>query len=105
MAVIMRIIQQFDPSCEKEFMDLEKQFAALEKKRPDFPTGKRLQPISAGEPVNALIWQHEFENIESAYMTLDFFGGDREHEDLFSKQAGYIKQVKIEFFRVLDFKE
>jgi len=47
MAIVMRIIQQFDPGSENEFMNLEKKFDELEKKRPDFPKGKRMQPISA----------------------------------------------------------
>jgi hypothetical protein len=35
MAVVMRIIQQFDPAREDHFMDLERKFAELEKKRRD----------------------------------------------------------------------
>jgi len=103
MGIIMRIIQKFDAFNEKEFMALEKQFDDLEKKRSDYPHGKRMQPISAGEPVNTLIWQYEFPDIESAYKTLDFFSGDEEHEKLFELQSPLIKQVKIEFYKSLDF--
>ena len=103
MGIIMRLIQQFDAFNETEFMILEKQFDDLEKRRPDFPKGKRMQPISAGEPVNTLIWQYEFPDIESAYKTLDFFNGDDEHEELFKQQSPLIKQVKIEFYKSLDF--
>jgi hypothetical protein len=103
MGIIMRIIQRFDPSHEQEFMALEEKFDELEKKRPDFPKGKRMQPISSSEPVNTLIWQYEFPDIETAYKTLDFFSGDEGHEVLFKKQVAFMKQVKIEFYKSLDF--
>jgi hypothetical protein len=103
MGVIMRIIQQFDPCHEPEFMALEQKFDELEKKRPDFPRGKRMQPISGGEPGNTLIWQYEFPDIETAYKTLNFFSGDESHEILFRQQVAYLKEVRIEFYRTLDF--
>ena len=62
MGIIMRIIQQFDPADEQEFMDLEQKFDELELKRPDFPRGKRMQPISSDVPVNSLIWQQKYRN-------------------------------------------
>lgn len=103
MSIIMRIIQKFDTYNEQEFMALEELFEALEKKRSDYPEGKRMQPISAGEPLNSLIWQCEFPDIQTAYETLDFFSGDAEHEELFKLQSPLIKQVKIEFYKSLDF--
>lgn len=103
MGVILRIIQQFDPAYEREFMALEKQFDALEKRRPDYPKGKRMQPISGGEPAHTLIWQYEFPDMETAYKTLNFFSGDDGHEDLFRQQVAFIKLVKIEFYKSLDF--
>ena len=103
MSITMRIMQQFDPTKENEFMELEKKFAELEKKRPDYPNGKRMQPISAAEPCNTLIWQCEFKDIESAYKVLDFFNDDEAHEKLFEQQAPFFKQVKIEFYKNLDY--
>jgi hypothetical protein len=103
MSVTMRIIQQFDATKEKEFMDFEKKFADLEKARPDYPKGKRMQPIAGSEPSNTLIWQCEFPNIETAYKTLDFFNGDSSHEKLLVGQLPFFKQVKIEFYKNLDF--
>ena len=99
----MRILQQFDPTKENEFMVLEKKFAELEAARPDYPKGTRFQPISASEPCNTLVWQGEFPDIESAYKVLDFFSGDEAHEALFINQAPFFKQVKIEFYKKLDF--
>jgi hypothetical protein len=103
MGIVMRISQQFDPGQEQQFMDLEKKFDELEKSRPDFPKGKRMQPVAASEPNNTLIWQYEFQDIQSAYKTLDFFNGDEVHEMLFRKQVVFMKQVRVEFFKVLDF--
>jgi hypothetical protein len=103
MSITMRIMQQFDPTKEDEFMALEKKFAELEAAREDYPKGKRMQPIAAGQPCNTLIWQCEFPNIESAYGALDFFNGDGAHEALFEKQAPFFKQVKIEFYKNLDY--
>lgn len=103
MSITMRIIQQFDATKEKEFMELEKKFAQLEATRQDYPKGKRLQPISAGEPCNTLIWQCEFPDMKSAYKVLDFFSGDISHEKLLEKQLPFFRQVKIEFHKNLDF--
>jgi hypothetical protein len=102
MSITMRIMQQFDATHENEFMELEKKFAELERERPDYPIGKRMQPISASEPCNTLIWQYEFPDIESAYKVLDFFSDDNAHEALFKQQLPYFKQVKIEFYKNLD---
>jgi hypothetical protein len=103
MSITMRIMQQFDATNENEFMELEKKFAELERERPDYPKGKRMQPISASEPCNTLIWQYEFPDIESAYKVLDFFSDDNAHEALFRQQLPYFKQVKIEFYKNLDY--
>lgn len=103
MSITMRIMQQFDATKEKEFMVLEKKFAELESQRPDYPKGKRMQPISAAEPCNTLIWENTYSTIEEAYKTLDFFNGDPSHEKLLEKQLPFFKQVKIEFYKSLDF--
>lgn len=103
MGIVMRIIQQFEPGREPEFMELEKKFDQLEKQRPDYPKGRRMQPISAGEPGNTLIWQHEFPDLETAYKTLNFFSGDEGHETLFRQQVVYMKEVRVEFYKTLDF--
>jgi hypothetical protein len=102
MGIIMRIIQQFDPGHEREFMALEKKFDELEKKRPDYPMGSRMQPVSASEPMNTLIWQCEFPDIETAYKTLNFFSGDAEHKALFRQQVAYMKEIRIEFYKILE---
>jgi hypothetical protein len=103
MGVIMRIIQEFDPSHEKEFMELEQKFDEMERKHDDFPKGRRMQPISAKEPGNTLIWQYEFPDIETAYKTLNFFVGDERHDVLFRQQVVFMKELRVEFYKTLDF--
>lgn len=103
MSVTMRIIQQFDARHEVDFMALERKFAELERRRPDYPKGRRLQPISAGMPNNTLIWECEFPDLETARAALDFFHGDEEHEVLFAKQVEFFEQVHVEFYANLDF--
>ncbi len=103
MSVTLRIIQRFNAAHEREFMALEKQFAALEAARPDYPKGRRLQPISGREPCNTLIWECDFPDLNAAYKTLDFFAGDSAHEALLQKQLPFFEQVRIEFCRKLEF--
>jgi hypothetical protein len=103
MSVTMRIVQQFDPAHEKEFMALEKQFAELEGRRPDYPKGRRLQPISGALPSHTLIWECEFPDLESARAALHLFEGDAEHEALAAKQSPYFTNVRVEFYENLEF--
>ena len=101
MSIRMRIIQRYDITKEKEFLDLERQFMLLERRRPDFPKGVRLKPLSGGEPTNTLIWEGTFPTIEAARKTLDFFSGDVEHEALFARQLPLFVEQRIEFAEVL----
>jgi len=103
MSVTMRILQQFDVRHEADFMELERKFAELERRRPDYPKGRRLQPISATMPCNTFIWECEFPDLDTARAALDFFHGDDEHEALFEKQVQFFEQVRIEFYQNLDF--
>jgi hypothetical protein len=103
MSVTMRIIQQFDAAHEREFMELERKFAELETARPDYPKGRRLQPIAGGEPCNSLVWECKFPDLNAAFKVLDFFAGDGAHEALLQKQLPFFKQVKVEFYRNLEF--
>jgi hypothetical protein len=103
MSITMRILQRFDARHEKDFMELEKQFAELEAARPDYPKGRRLQPVAAAEPCNTLVWEGEFPDLESAHKVLDFFAGDAAHEALLEKQIQFFEQVRVEFYRHLEF--
>jgi hypothetical protein len=94
----MRIVQRYRITAEKEFWELEARFAELERRRPDFPKGRRMKPISGGEPVNTLIWECEFPTMEAAHKTLAFFDGDPEHEALFKLQGPLFEEMRVEFF-------
>ncbi len=103
MAVVMRIIQNYDATKEGAFLALERKFAELEAQRADYPKGTRLQPIAAAEPCNTLVWECEFPDIQSAHDALDFFHGDAAHEKLLSQQLPYFRDVRIEFYQKLDY--
>ncbi len=103
MSVTMRILQQFDVRREKEFLELERHFAALEKARLDLPQGRRMKPISGGEPCNTLVWQGEFATLDAAHQALAAFSADDAHEALFARQSEFFQSVKIEFYENLDY--
>lgn len=97
MGIRMRIIQQFEPSKEGEFFALEREFAALEQRRSDYPKGIRYKPVASALPSNTLIWECGFESLDKAHQTLKFLGGDPDHQALAEKQAPFFKDVRIEF--------
>ena len=99
----MRIVQRFQAFREKDFMRLEREFARLEQDRPDFPKGRRLQPISANDPCNTLIWEGVFPDLQAAQGALDLFAGDTAHEALAAEQSPLFEQVRVEFYRNLEF--
>lgn len=100
MSIVVRIVQEFDIRYEEEFLSLEKEFAKLEARRADYPKGRRLVPIACREPNNTLVWECEFDSLEAARRTLDFLGGDDEHEELFQKQRPFFRRVRTEFYQV-----
>ena len=103
MTVTMRILQRFDVRKEKEFLELERQFAALERARPDLPQGRRMRPISGPEPCNTLVWEAVFPSLDAAKNALESFAADAMHEELFAKQSELFESVKIEFYENLDY--
>jgi hypothetical protein len=102
MTVTMRVLQRFRIGDEREFMRLEHLFAELERRRPDFPKGRRLKPISASEPVNTLVWESDFATLDDARKALAFLSGDAEHEALLKQQLPLFEQVRVEFYERLD---
>jgi hypothetical protein len=100
----MRMLWEFDITREKRFMELEKEFVELERRRPDYPKGgKRLQPISGLSSCNSITWEKEFDSLEEAYAMVEFFRGDEEHEKLAELQRPLFRDFRIEFYKVLDF--
>lgn len=103
MSVTMRIVQQYDIRHEKAFLDLERKFAELEAKRPDYPKGRRMKPIAAGEPCNTLVWECSFPDLASARDALSLFEGDAAHDELLEEQVRFFKQMRVEFYEDLHF--
>jgi hypothetical protein len=102
MAIVMRLMQRFQPSKKEEFMDLEKKFAELEK-RAILPKGQRMTPVAAHEPGNTLIWQGCFADLLDAQKALHLFETDPEHTALFNLQGPLIENAWVEFYETLDF--
>jgi hypothetical protein len=102
MAIVMRLIQRFQPSKRQEFMDLEKKFAGLEKKG-ILPKGQRMSPISGHEPGNTLVWEGCFRDLLEAQEALHLFETNADHVGLFNQQSPLINDAWIEFYETLDY--
>jgi hypothetical protein len=99
VAIVLRLVQQFQHSKKQEFMTLEKQFAELEH-RGILPRGERLVPISGREPGNTVIWQARFENLSAAEAALKLFDTNPEHTELANQQKHFFENTWVEFYEV-----
>ena len=61
MAYVVRFVQRFRPSKEKQFLALEREFARLERRRPGLPRGRRLRPFA---PFFLAAWTEIYEVLE-----------------------------------------
>jgi hypothetical protein len=102
VAIIMRIIQRFQTGKKLEFMELEKQFAALEHQGA-LLKGERMVPLASREPGNTLIWQRRFRNLGEAEEALKFFENSAEHTRLYEQQKQYMEDTWVEFYEVLEY--
>lgn len=103
MSITMRVLQRYDIRKDAEFHELERKFAELERRRPDYRPCRRLRPISGTEPVNTLVWEGVFESVEEARAWLAFLDSDKEHGELFARQVEYFKDVRVEFYENLEY--
>lgn len=101
MAIVMRVIQQFQASKRAEFIALERQFAALEQ-RGILPKGERMLPLASRDPGNTLIWQGRFPDLCAAQDCLRKFETSPEHTELLDKQVQFFGSTWVEFYEVLD---
>lgn len=83
-------------------MQLERQFLELERTVPEFPKGRRYQPVSGREPSNTLVWECEFPTMEALLAALRFLEADPRHEKLFVKQSRYFLDAYTEIYRSLE---
>lgn len=102
MAIILRIIQRFQTGKKVEFMELEKQFAALEHQGV-LLKGERMVPLASREPGNTLIWQARFRSLAEAEEALNFFASNSEHNRLYDEQKQYMEDTWVEFYEILDY--
>jgi hypothetical protein len=103
MAFVLRFVQRFRPEHREAFMELEAGFADLERRRPDFPKGRRMQPYAGREPTNSMIWECEFATLAEVQEALAFMEADAEHKELFDAQVPYFAEAYTEIYEVLDF--
>ena len=103
MTYILRFVQRYAVADRARFMALEAQFAALERRRPDLPQGRRSQPYAGREPSCTLIWECEFPTLAAVHDALARLSADPEHEALFQQQASYMAEAFTEIYEVLDF--
>ena len=102
MAIILRLIQQYQPAHKAVFHELEKQFAQLEHQG-ILPRGERLVPISGREPANTIVWQCRFESLAAAEKALKQIDANAEQTDLAKKQHPLFQQSWVEFYEVLEY--
>lgn len=103
MAYVLRFVQGYRPADRAAFMAYEARFAALEKRRPDLPQGRRSQPYAGREQTCTLIWECEFPTLEELNQALALLEADAEHEELFQKAAPTMTEMHTEILQVLEF--
>lgn len=103
MSYILRFVQQYHPSDASAFLELEAKFTDLELRTPQFPQGKRYQPLAAGEPTNTLIWECELESLADVQNALEKIADNAAHTKLFEKQSKYIVGARTEVYKMLKF--
>lgn len=99
---VLRFIQEYPVADRAAFMELETRFAEMERRRPDWPRGRRLQAYAAGQATNALIWEATFPTLTDALAALDRIAADAEHEELFHQQAPLITRARTEIYETLE---
>jgi hypothetical protein len=102
MTYVLRFVQEYAVADREAFMALEARFAEMERRRDDWPTGRRLQTYAGAEPTNALIWEASFDSLAEAQDALALIEGDEEHAALFAQQAPFITRARTEILEVLD---
>jgi hypothetical protein len=98
----LRFVQKFILSETDAFNTLERQFAEFENQYPEFPKGKRYNPLTGKEPSNTLIWECDFDTLEDLQKAHNFLMNDTRHEDLFKEQAKFMLDAYTEIYKPFD---
>ena len=83
-------------------MALEKQFAALERRKRVLPRGRRYRPYAGREPAHTLVWECEFPTLEAARRALAALDTDPDHSRLLRRQIPYFLEAYTEIYEVLE---
>jgi hypothetical protein len=102
MAFVLRFVQGYAVGDREAFLALESRFAEMERRRPDWPRGRRMRPYAGAEPTNTIVWEAEFPTLPEALAALDRIAGDEEHEALFREQAPLMTSSRTEIYETLD---
>ena len=103
MAYLLRFVQRYRAADEKAFMALERQFAALERRKRGFPRGRRFRAHTGRESLNTLVWECEFETLAAAEQARAMMDADPDHARLLARQIRYFQEAYAEIYEVLDF--
>lgn len=102
MAYILRFTQEYQPAHHQAVLDLEAQFKELERQQPDFPQGRRYQPLASGEATHSLVWECEFASLADLQKGLEKIEGHPKHTELLAKQSPFFTTMRTEIFKTLD---
>jgi hypothetical protein len=103
MAFVLRFVQRFRIDSQDAFLELEHQFAELERQTPGLPRGKRMRPVAAREPNHTLVWEAEFPALADVHAALSGFEASPEHAALFARQSPLMLEGYTEIYELLDF--
>jgi hypothetical protein len=101
MVYKMRFVQYFDKKDSEAFLKLEKEFIYLEEKTPDMKKGRRYIPVMGKEPTNTMIWEAEFDSMETAIAALKVIEESSEHDELLDKQIRFMRDTYVEIYKEL----
>lgn len=103
MPFVLRVTQRYVLEQRKAFMDLEAKFIAMEqRRRTEFPKGRRSQPFAGSLPTNTLIWECEFPSLAQIQAFLEMISTDPEHDALFRQQVPYMLEAHTEIQEILN---
>lgn len=102
MPYVVRFVQHYPLSQRTAFMNAEAKFAAMERRRNDFPKGRRSQPYAGREPSNTLIWECEFPSLAEAQAALSQMSADAEHEALLREAVPSMTDTYTEINEILE---
>ena len=102
MAYVVRFVQRFQPSKEREFLALEREFARLERRRRGLPRGRRLRPFAGRDSTHTLVWESEFDTLDAAQRALAALAADAGHARLLRRQLPFFLEAWTEIYEVLE---